>query len=125
MSRSDTRRAPDKLWVALVSPIIWSTHFTVCYVWAAMACGRFAARAGGSLDRAMIVLTVIALAAIGFFVLRAFRQLDYRLPDRSHEDGTPEDRTRFMSYTTLLLAGMSWIATLFVGGAAIAMGGCQ
>jgi hypothetical protein len=36
-----------------------------------------------------------------------------------------EDRNRFMSYTTMLLSGMSWIATLFVGVAAIAMGGCQ
>ena len=30
-----------------------------------------------------------------------------------------------MAYTTLLLAGMSWIATLFVGVAAASMGGCQ
>ena len=124
MSRSDSARAPDRLWVALISPIIWSTHFTVTYVWAAMACGRFAPHAAGSLDRGLIVLTVIALVAIGFFLLRAFRQLDWRLPDQPNDDSTAEDRTRFMSYTTLLLAGMSWIATLFVGAAAAATGGC-
>ena len=84
---------------------------------------RRAAAAG--LERALIVMTAVALAAIGVFFLRAFRQLDYRLPDRPNDDGTPEDRSRFMSYTTLLLAGMSWIATLFIGVAATAMGGCQ
>ena len=125
MSRSASRPAPDRLWVPLISPIIWSTHFTVSYIWAAMACGRFASPAAGSLDSALIVMTVVALVAIGVFFLRAFRQLNYRLPDQPNDDGTPEDRTRFMSYTTLLLAGMSWIATLFVGAAATAVGGCQ
>lgn len=125
MSRSTSPHAPDRLWVPLISPIIWSTHFTVSYIWAAMACGRFASQAGAFLERALLVMTVIALVAIGVFLLRAFRQLNYHLPDRPNDGGTPEDRTRFMSYTTLLLAGMSWIATLFVGVAATAMGGCQ
>jgi len=125
MSRSAHPHAPDRLWVPLISPIIWSTHFTISYIWAAMACGRFASPAGRSLERALIVMTVIALVAIGVFFLRAFRQLNYRLPDQPNDDGTPEDRSRFMSHTTMLLAGMSWIATLFVGVAATAMGGCQ
>jgi hypothetical protein len=125
MSRSAGAQTPDRLWVPLVSPIIWSTHFTISYIWAAMACGRFAPQAAGSLDRVLLVLTVLALAAIGVFFVRAFRQLGYRLPDQPNDDGTPEDRNRFMSYTTMLLAGMSWIGTLFVGVASTAMGGCQ
>ena len=125
MSRSVRSHAPDRLWVPLVSPIIWSSHFTISYIWAAMACGRFAPQAAGSLEAALIALTVIALVAIGVFFLRSLRQLNYQLPDQPNDDGTPEDRNRFMAYTTLLLAGMSWIATLFVGVAATAMGGCQ
>jgi hypothetical protein len=125
MSHSARPHAPDRLWVPLVSPIIWSTHFTISYIWAAMACGRFASPAGGSLRPAVIAMTAIALVAIGVFFLRAFRQLNYQLPDQPNDDGTPEDRNRFMSYTTMLLAGMSWIATLFVGVAAVVMGGCQ
>ena len=125
MSPSGRSLAPDRLWVPLISPIIWSSHFTISYIWAAMACGRFASQAAGSLEPALIGLTLVALVAIGFFFLRAFRQLNFQLPDQPSDDGTPEDRNRFMSYTTLLLAGMSWIATLFVGVAATAMGGCQ
>lgn len=125
MSRSTREQAPDRLWVPLVSPIIWSSHFTITYIWAAMACGRFAPQAAGSLDPALTGMTLVALVAIGFFVVRAFRQLDYRLPDQPNDDGTPEDRNRFMSYTTMLLAGMSWIGTLFVGVASTAVGGCQ
>ena len=124
MSRSAQPHAPDRLWVPLISPIIWSAHFTVSYIWAALACGRFSSDAG-SVERALIVMTAVALVAIGFLFLRAFRQLNYRMPDQPNDDGTPEDRTRFMSYTTMLLAGMSWIATLFVGAAATAIGGCQ
>jgi len=125
MSRRPQPHAPDRLWVPLLAPIIWSTHFTISYIWVALACGRFAARAAGSLDDALIVLTVIALVPIGVLFMRGFRQLGYQLPDQPNDDGTPEDRTKFMSYMTILLAGMSAIATLFVGVAAFSMGGCQ
>jgi hypothetical protein len=116
--------APDRLWVPVISPIIWSTHFTISYIWAALACGRLA-HAADTLSTVFVVGTAIALVAIGGFFLRAFLQLEYRLPDQPHDDDTAEDRTRFMAYTTLLLSGMSWIATLFVGVAGFAVGGCQ
>ena len=125
MWRNRGRGAADPLWVPLVAPIIWSTHFTICYIWAAMACGRFAPRIAGSLDVTLMALTAIALVAIGAFFLRGVRQLHYRLPDQSNDDGTPEDRAKFMSYMTVLLAGMSWIATVFVGVAGLSMGGCR
>lgn len=109
----------------LLAPIIWSTHFTVSYIWAAMACGRFAPRVAGSLDAALLILTSIALVPIVVLFVRGFRQLDCRLPDQPNDDGTPEDRTKFMAYMTILLAGLSGIATVFVGTAAFAMGGCR
>lgn len=125
MSPSGGRHAPDPLWIPIASPIIWSTHFTVCYIWAAMACGRFAPRLAGSLDLVLIVLSAIALVPIGILFLRGFRQLNYRLPDQPNDDGTPEDRTKFMSYMTMLLAGLSGIGTLFVGAASVSVGGCR
>lgn len=125
MWHSRVRHAADPLWVPIIAPIIWSTHFTVCYIWAAMACGRFAPRIGGSLELALIVMTAIALVPIGVFFLRGFRQLNYRLPDQPNDDGTPEDRTKFMSYMTMLLAGLSGIGTLFVGVASFSVGGCR
>jgi hypothetical protein len=119
------RARPDPLWLPVVAPVIWSTHFTVCYIWAALACGRFSARAAATIDSTLTTLTVMALVAIGLLFVRAWRQLGYTLPDRPNDDGTPEDRNTFMSYTTMLLAGLSGIATLYVGVAAISIGGCR
>lgn len=125
MWRSTSEHAADPLWIPLVAPIIWSTHFTVCYIWAAMACGRFASQIAGSLDFVLILMTAIAIAPISVLLLRGFRRLNYRWPDHSLDEGTPEDRARFMAYMTILLAGLSGLATLFVGVASLSMGGCQ
>lgn len=125
MSRSAPRHVPDPLWVPLLAPIVWSTHFTVSYIWAAMACGRFASRIAGSLDAALLIVTAVAVIPIVVLLVRGFRQLDYRLPDQPNDDGTPEDRTKFMAGMTILLAGLSGIGTVFVGTAAFSIGGCQ
>ena len=123
MSRSASR-PPDPLWMPIVAPIIWSTHLTVCYIWAALACGRLD-RLAGSLDDTLLAMTLIALAPIAMLFWRGLRRLNFELPDWPTDDGTPEDRTRFMSYMTVLLAGLSGIGTLFVGVASFSLGGCQ
>lgn len=103
--------------------MIWATHFTACYVWAAMACGRFA----GGFDHArtgITAITIVACIAIAVCLVYGFHRHERRLPTQSNDDGTSEDRRRFMAFTTMLLAALSLIATAFVGGAAIAAGGC-
>ncbi len=122
---SSSARRPDRLWIPLLSPIIWSTHFTISYIWAALACGRFASGAAASLDVTLLVLTVIALVPIALLFVRGFRQLGFEMPDQPNDDGTPEDRARFMSYMTIMLAALSGMATLLVGVAASSMGGCR
>ena len=117
-----TTRRRDRLWIPLVAPIAWSTHFTICYVWIAMACGRF-----GSFDRArtgVTILTVVAVAAIAACFVYGLSRHGYRLPDQPNDDGTPGDRTRFMAFTTMLLAGLSMVGVLYVGIAVSAVGGC-
>lgn len=116
---------PDPIWVPVVAPIIWSTHFTASYIWGALACGRLRAGLASTLDTAIMAMTVFALAGIAVMFFRAVVQLRYRLPRQPHDDPTPEDRSRFMAFTTLLLAGLSGIATFYVGAAAWAIGGCR
>lgn len=119
----DSMRPRESLWVPVVAPVIWSTHFTVCYIWIAMACGRF-----GSVDRArngVAILTALAAAAIAVCFFHGLRRHGYRLPDRTNDDGTPEDRSRFMAFTTMLLAALSLVATLYAGVAVMAVGGCR
>lgn len=118
----ETTRRRERLWIPLVAPIIWSTHFTIGYIWVAMACGRF-----GSFDRArtgVALLTAVAATAIAVCFFYGLSRHGYRLPDQPNDDGTPEDRTRFMAFTTMLLAALSLVGTLYVGIAAIAVGGC-
>jgi len=118
----ETTRLRDRLWIPLVAPIVWSTHFTICYIWVAMACGRF-----GSFDRArtgVTIATVVAAAAIAACFVYGLNRHGYRLPDLSNDDGTPEDRRRFMALTTMLLALLSLVGTLYVGIAVSAVGGC-
>ncbi len=115
-------RTRESLWVPIVAPVVWSTHFTVCYIWVAMACGRF-----GGFDRARTgaaILTAVAAAVIAACFVYGLSRHGYRLPDRPNDDGTPEDRTRFLAFTTMLLAALSLVGTLYVGIAAIAVGGC-
>jgi hypothetical protein len=115
----------ESLWVPVIAPALWAVHFTICYIWIAVACGRFATVAGVEQARAGIgVLTGAAVAAMVVCFIRGYRRHGHGLPDRSNDDGTVEDRSRFMAYTTMLLAALSLIATIFVGYAVMAMGGC-
>lgn len=116
----------QSLWAPIIAPVIWATHFMICYVWAALACGRLASNEGFARAQTGIgIATAVAATAIALCCLSGFRHLGRRLPDQPNDDGTPEDRTRFMAFTTMLLAALSLIATLFVGVAALAVGACQ
>lgn len=114
------------MWVPIVAPVVWSTHFMAVYIWAAMACGRFAGDRGFEPARnGITILTVVAAAIIAVCFAHGFRRHGYRLPDRSNDDGTPADRTKFMAFMTMLLAALSLVGVLFAGIAAAAVGGCQ
>jgi hypothetical protein len=118
-------RPREHLWIPIVAPVVWSTHFTVVYAWLAMACGRLGD--AGGFDRArtgIAVITIVAVILIAMCFGYGFHRHGRRLPDKPNDDGTPEDRTRFMAFTTMLLAGLSLAATLYVALAAVAVGGC-
>ncbi len=115
----------ERLWIPIVAPVVWSTHFTACYIWIALACGRFAGHGGFEGARtAVAVMTAAAVVIIAICFGYGLHRHGRRLPDRSNDDGTPEDRTQFMALTTMLLAGLSMAATLYVAVAVIAVGGC-
>lgn len=131
MDATKAREAPpqtrgDSLWVPIVAPVLWAGHFIVCYAWVALACGRLAARASFADARSgIVIITALTAIVITGCMAHGYRRHGHRLPDRSNDDGTPEDRTRFMAFMTMLLAGLSLIATLYVGLAAAAMEKCS
>ncbi|HJU42447.1 MAG TPA: hypothetical protein VJ691_06510 [Vicinamibacterales bacterium] len=119
-----TFQRADSIWVPVVAPMIWAAHFLGCYAWMVLACGRFHDSIGTPTDAAITGVTAVALIAISALFVHGWRRHGYDMPDRPNDDASPEDRTRFMAFTTMLLAGLSWIATLYVGLAAWSIGGC-
>jgi hypothetical protein len=99
------------LWTLIVPPAVWAGHFLFSYLWAAINCakvGRFA-----TFPTLFVAGTVLALALIALSGWIAWAQA--RLPGGRppHEDGTDIDRLRFLAKSTLLLAGLSFVAVLF------------
>lgn len=117
-------RSPDPLWLPIAAPVVWSTHFMVCYVWAALACGRFSTLSP-ALATGITASTAVSVVIISALLVHGLRRLGHTLPDRPNDDPTPEDRTKFMAFTTVLLAGLSLIGTMFVAAAIWSIGGCQ
>lgn len=115
------------LWRLIVSPTIWAAHFLLCYISAAIWCAKFAARFDslGPIRGLIAAYTVVALAGIalnGFGGLRRHRHGVATLP---HDDDTPEDRHRFLGFSTALLAGLSAIAVVFAALAILYFHDCR
>lgn len=111
----ETEEKKESLWLLTFSPAIWAVHFLLSYgtasVWCAKISGRDNSIRGALL--AIIVYTAVALAGIlivGWVGYRRHRLGNGNLP---HDDDTPEDRTRFLGFATLLLSGLSGVATMF------------
>ncbi len=120
----DLHERTERLWIPIVAPSIWAVHFTLCYGLAVAACGRFGSRGSFPLMGLLAVSTIVAMAAIAVLFVHGWRRHRSRLPRETHDDDTPEDRRHFMAWTTMLLAGLSLVATVFVALAAILVGGC-
>ena len=124
MQRASTA-SRERLWLPVVAPVVWSTHFTLCYTTAALACGRFADVLPPARVRGLLAaFTVAAVAGMLWCVWDGWRRLGKGWPRGPHDDDTPHDRRRFMAFTTVLLAGLSVLATVFEAAALWAVDRC-
>ena len=105
------------LWTLVTAPTAWAAHFLLSYVVAAIYCAK---APGPAIDLAPVRLwvlgiTVVALAVIAATGIAANRRsgpgLLFELP---HEEDTASHRRYFMGYSTMLLSGLSFVATLYV-----------
>ena len=109
-----------------LAPTIWMAHLLLSYVTAAVWCARYAGP-GGSLDpvrTAVTWYTAIALAGIVAAGWNGFTRHRYGGSEVPHDEDTPEDRHRFLGFATLLLAGLSAVATIFVALSSALFGSC-
>jgi hypothetical protein len=119
-----------------IAPAIWAAHFLFCYITAAVWCAKFAGP-GGSLENvrnAVALCTVLALAGIAVVGWEGFRRHSFTSTPAdtrggtevtTHDLDTPEDRHRFLGFATLLLAGLSAVAVLYVALAATFFETCR
>lgn len=110
-----TKEERQSLWWLAVGPSVWAVHFLLCYITAAIWIEKDAGR-DASLAPIRIVIaiyTVMALAAIVWIFIHGYRRHNYGTAAAPHDFDTADDRHRFLGFATLLLSGLSGVATIF------------
>ena len=107
---------PDSLWMMTAAPLLWAAHFLLSYATAAVWCAKQPGFGGplGAVRLAIGVYTVVALGGIVFVGWIGFRRHAPGPGVPSHHHDTPLSRHRFLGFATLLLAGLSAVATIYV-----------
>ena len=118
----------DGLLAMIVSPTIWAVHFLLCYVPAAIFCAKAPGPFVDLVDvRIWVVfITLVALGGITYSGGRAIRRGG--LPGDGttpHDADTLIDRQRFLAFATLLLSGLSFVATTLVALPALFVETCR
>jgi hypothetical protein len=124
------RDAPEStldLWLLIAGPVVWAAHLLASYATAAVWCAK-AAGADGSLGQAQLAIaayTVVALALLAWIARRGWKRHGGAGTIVPHDRDSPEDRTRFLGFTTFLLAAISVVAVLYAALAAVLAGSCR
>jgi hypothetical protein len=115
---TDERHPPERresLWLLTVSPVIWSAHFLLSYITAAIWCAKAGPDAALSPVRAAIVIyTVCALAGIALTGWRGYRRHTFGTVTSTHDFDSPAGRHGFLGFAVVTLSTLSAVATIYV-----------
>lgn len=130
MSAAAGRRAifRESLWPMVAAPTIWALHFLACYVTGAVHCAKAASRAAelGQIRWWIAGFTVAALVGIALCAVDAVRHADFDGGDGlPHDASTVDDRRRFVSWSILLLSGLSAVGVVFAALPAVLIATCR
>jgi hypothetical protein len=116
----------ESLWILTISPTIWAVHFLLSYSSAAIWCAKVANRDGGLEQIRLAVAVYTGLALVGIIMVgwRGFHRHRIGSTTGPHDFDTRESRHRFLGFATLLLSGLSAVATCYVALAAVFIGNC-
>ena len=117
----------DSLWLLTLAPGIWAVHLLLSYITAAVWCAKFAGPAGalGDVRIAIAWYTGIALIGIAVTGWQGFRRHSWGTETSTHDLDSVDDRHRFLGFATLLLSGLSGVATIYVAMAAVFFETCH
>jgi hypothetical protein len=110
-------RREGTLWILAAPPTIWAAHFLLSYATGSIWCTKVAGPEGSlaGARAAIAVYTAVALAAVAFLGWRGLVRHRRAGGDVPHDDDTPESRSGFVGFATLLLSGLSAVAILWAG----------
>ena len=117
----------QSLWHLTTGPLIWSLHFLLCYITAAVWCAKVAGRTG-SLDGARIavgVYTLLAVIGIALALWRGYKDARFGGGSAPHDVDSAADRRRFLGLATVLLCALSLVATVYVALPALFIVSCR
>ena len=117
----------ESLWLLAFAPTIWMLHFLLSYITAAIWCAKVVGRSGplGSARILIGIYTVLALIGIAIVIWRGFRMHNFGTATLPHDYDSPGDRHRFLGFATLLLGGLSAVATVYVASAVVFIDSCM
>jgi hypothetical protein len=123
----ETHERNQSLWMLAASPLIWASHFLASYLTAAIWCAKAPSRESplSEVRMAIVVYTILALAGILVVTWHGLRRHRFGNATLPHDFDSPEDRHRFLGFATVLLSGLSIVATIFVSLAAVFVETCN
>ena len=109
-----TGESNQTLWLLTVGPGIWSVHFMLCYITAAVWCAKSGGRDAslGTVRVAIAAYTIVAVVGIGLSAWGGWKRHKLGSAETPHDRDTAADRHRFLGFSTFLLSSLSLIATL-------------
>jgi hypothetical protein len=112
---SQTAEKHQSLWLLTGSPLIWAAHLMMCYITASIWCAKLTSpdKSLAQVRIAIIIYTALALLGIGVIGSIGYRRHSYGNAALPHDADTPEDRHRFLGFSTLLLSGLSAVAVIY------------
>lgn len=123
---NETAEMKQSLWLLTVSPVIWAAHLLLSYITASIWCAKSADPHGsfGTVRGAIVVYSILALAGIAITGWIGYRRHSYGSASLPHDDDTPEDRHRFLGFSTLLLSALSGVAVVYAAFVVIFFKSC-
>lgn len=106
---------PEPLWMVMVAPAIWMSHFLACAITAALGCGRWSPGAAIGGPHAAIALYTVG-AVLGITLCLAIGQQARRdvAPHARAAHDAAERRQQWLPAATLVLAWLSLLGAVFV-----------
>jgi hypothetical protein len=116
----------ESLWWLAAAPTVWALHLLATYATAAIWCAKVAEGPGlGPVGWVIVVYTVVALVLVALVGRHGYIRQNHGIGVPPHNVDSPGDRHRFLGLATVLLAGISAVAILYVAVAVALVATCR